>query len=69
MVNAFAVGLRDVKGQAAREAIQDVLCLQLKDTSIRKPGPYLVSHLDSKGGSSAGNIATPSGEEKGGRVG
>ena len=63
MVNAFAVGARDVKGQAAREAIQDVLCLQLKDTSIRKPGPYLVSHMDSQGRSSA------NGEEKGGRVG
>jgi general secretion pathway protein A len=47
MVNAFAVGRKDVEGTAAREAIQDVLCLQLRDSGVRKPGPYLVTHMDS----------------------
>jgi len=69
MVNAFAMGTREVKGLAAREAIHDVLCLQLKDTSIRKPGPYLVSHLESKDESSAGNKVAPIDEGRGGRVG
>ena len=69
LVNAFAMGMREVEGRCAREAIQDVLCLQLKDTSIRKPGPYLVSHLESKGESSDGTAAAVKEEERGGRVG
>jgi hypothetical protein len=59
--------MREVEGRSAREAIQDVFCLQLKDTSIRKPGPYLVSHLESKGETSAGNAAAVNEEERGGR--
>jgi len=67
LVNAFAMGMGEVEGRTAREAIQDVLSLQLKDTSIRKPGPYLVSNLESNGGSSAGNPAPVNEEERGGR--
>ncbi len=69
LVNAFAMGMREVEGRTAREAIQDVLCLQLKDTSIRKPGPYLVSHPESKAESSTRHEAAVNEEERGGRVG
>ncbi len=69
LVNAFAMGMREVEGRTAREAIQDVLCLQLKDTSIRKPGPYLVSHLESENESSAGKAAAATEKGRGGRVG
>ena len=48
LVNAFAMGRREVEGAAAREAIQDVLFLQLRDRSVRKPGPYLVTHLEER---------------------
>ena len=48
LVNAFANGRREVEGTAAREAIQDVLFLQLRDRSVRKPGPYLVTHLEDR---------------------
>jgi type II secretory pathway predicted ATPase ExeA len=68
MVNAFALGVDEINGKGAREAIQDVLCLQVKDTSVRKPGPYLVSRLEPNGGSPR-NQAAPMNEEKGGRVG
>ena len=50
LVNAFAMGRREVEGTAAREAIQDVLFLQLRDRSVRKPGPYLVTHLEERNG-------------------
>ena len=69
LVNAFAMGMGEVEGRCAREAIHDVLCLQLKDTLIRKPGPYLVAHLESKGESSDGKAAAVNGEERGDRVG
>ncbi len=48
LVNAFAMGRHEVESAAAREAIQDVLFLQLRDRSVRKPGPYLVTHLEER---------------------
>jgi hypothetical protein len=46
LVNAFAVGLHEVRQTAVREAIQDVLCVQLGDTNVHRPRPYLVSHSE-----------------------
>ena len=69
LVNAFAVGMKHVEGPAAREAIQDVLCLQLRDTSVRKPGPYLVSHLESRPDAAAEDDAVVNGADRGGRIG
>jgi type II secretory pathway predicted ATPase ExeA len=69
LVNAFAVGMKSVEGTAAREAIQDVLCLQLRDTSIRKPGPYLVSHLESRKEEDPVEPVEVNGSNGGGRVG
>jgi general secretion pathway protein A len=50
LVNAFAMGRREVESVAAREAIQDVLFLQLRDRSVRRPGPYLVTHVEAQNG-------------------
>ena len=48
LVNAFAMGRPEVEGVAAREAIQDVMVHQLRDRAVRKPGPYLVTHLEDR---------------------
>ncbi len=57
------------RGLAAREAIQDVLCLQLRDTSVRKPGPYLVSHLEAQDESSQDETPAVKGKGRGGGLG
>lgn len=46
MVTAFAMGMEEVEGLAAREAVTDVLCPSAQEPTIRKPGPYLVSHFE-----------------------
>lgn len=48
LVHAFAMGKKDVDAAAARDAVQDVLCLRLREAPVRKPGPYLVSHYDAR---------------------
>ncbi len=69
LVNAFAMGRKVVEGPVAREAIQDVLCLQLREPSVRKPGPYLVTHLDSRRSDMNQNPDEIPGGERSGRVG
>jgi general secretion pathway protein A len=69
LVNAFAMGKRTVEGPAAREAVQDVLCLQIREPAVRKPGPYLVTHLDSRRGESDPDPDAVNGGERRGRVG
>jgi general secretion pathway protein A len=58
LVTAFAMGMDEVEGSAAREAVNDVLCVRLLEPTVRKPGPYLVSRLDSR------LDETPSDDEK-----
>ncbi len=48
LVTAFAMGMKEVEGPAAREAVNDVMCLRLREPPIRKPGPYLVNHFESR---------------------
>jgi general secretion pathway protein A len=48
LVNAFAVGKKTVEGSEAREAIQDVLSLRLAESEPLRPGPYLVTRMDSQ---------------------
>jgi general secretion pathway protein A len=48
LVTAFAMGMKQVEGPAAREAVNDVLCLRLREPAVRKPGPYLVSHFEGR---------------------
>lgn len=70
LVNAFAMGRREVEGAAAREAIQDVMFLQLRDRSVRKPGPYLVTHLEDRdGGNNEEDPDTIGGGKRRDRVG
>lgn len=69
LVNAFAMGLRKVEGAAAREAVQDVLCLQIREKSVRKPGPYLVTHLESRNPEPSTDPDLADGTGRGGRVG
>jgi type II secretory pathway predicted ATPase ExeA len=49
LVHAFAMGKSEVDAPAARDAVQDVLCLSIRETPLRKPGPYLVSRVDTAG--------------------
>jgi general secretion pathway protein A len=69
LVNAFAMGSPVVDEAAAREAVQDVLCLQLRETSIRKPRPYLVSRMQDEGGESPDGPSVVNNGKRGGRVG
>ena len=70
LVNAFAMGMSEVEGTAAREAVQDVLCLRLRESSIRKPGPYLVTHFEAREAEAEGEAESPiTGETRGGQVG
>ena len=70
LVNAFAMGRPEVEGVAAREAIQDVLVLQLRDRGVRRPGPYLVTHLEDRNNDSdEDDPDTVGGGERRNRVG
>ena len=70
LVTAFAMGMEEVEGPAAREAVNDVLCVRLREPAVRKPGPYLVSRLDSRSdATSSDDENLPEPEERGGQVG
>ncbi len=69
MVNAFAMGQHEVDAGAAKEAIQDVLCLQLRESSVRKPGPYLVSHMERRDEEPPDGPVVINGPQRGGRIG
>jgi hypothetical protein len=69
LVTAFAMGMKEVEGPAAREAVNDVMCLRLREPSIRKPGPYLVSHLEARQEPSSDDEEMPTSEGQGGRIG
>ena len=69
LVNAFAIGRRHVEAAPAREAIQDVMFLRLREPSVRKPGPYLVTHLETRRESDHPDPDLEAGTERRGRVG
>jgi general secretion pathway protein A len=69
LVNAFAMGSPVVHEEAAREAVQDVLCVQLRESTLRKPGPYLVSRMEQRDSESDGESAALNDDTRGGRVG
>jgi type II secretory pathway predicted ATPase ExeA len=69
LVNSFAMGKRSVEGAAAREAIQDVMFLRLREQSVRKPGPYLVTHLETRRDASSSGPGLEDGSERSGKVG
>jgi len=69
LVTAFAMGMMEVEGPAAREAVNDVMCLRLQEPPIRKPGPYLVNHLESRSKVERDEEEATPPEKRGGRVG
>jgi general secretion pathway protein A len=69
LVNAFAMGMKTVERGAAKEAIQDVLCIQLRESSVRKPGPYLVSRMESRSEEPPDDPIVINGPDRGGRIG
>jgi type II secretory pathway predicted ATPase ExeA len=69
LVTAFAMGMKEVEGPAAREAVNDVMCLRLREPPIKKPGPYLVNHFDSRPDDSRDDEEMAHTEGQGGRVG
>jgi general secretion pathway protein A len=64
LVNAFALGMHEVSQVAVREAIQDVFCVQLGDTNVQRPRPYLVSHSEPAGDADADEAAAPGRNER-----
>ena len=70
LVTAFAMGMKEVEGPAAREAVNDVMCLRLREPAVRKPGPYLVNHFEARKDSTEADPTEPVSEGGGGgRVG
>jgi general secretion pathway protein A len=69
LVNAFAMGKREVTGAAAREAVHDVLFHRPGEQAVRKPGPYLVTHLEPRPGGAQEGPDHEDGSERRGRVG
>ena len=69
LVTAFAMGMKEVEGPAAREAVNDVMCLRLREPPIRKPGPYLVNHFESRQDTAREEEESSPPEKRGGHVG
>lgn len=69
LVTAFAMGMKEVEGTAAREAVNDVMCLRLREPPIKKPGPYLVRHFEPERNNSEDDDGLMHSDGRGGRVG
>jgi general secretion pathway protein A len=69
LVTAFAMGMKEVEGPAAREAVNDVMCLRLREPPIKKPGPYLVNHFEGDRSDPSNDEGIVQSDGRGGRVG